>query len=276
MGSLSSSILARISSLLPKNHRTLYASLFKKMKPCDNTEEEKLKHSIIDYVATATKSILGCAPFVGSLLAELAGSIIPNQRVDRIAKFASALEAKISKLDQAFVRSQLTNEHFTDLLEDAIPQAARSLSDERREHLASLIDKSLSCEAANYDEFKHMLKILGELSDSEIIWLRSYHFHPFDAHKEFIDRHKEILKPVFASLGAPEAVLQKSAIQKGYKAHLTQLGLLNPIYEPVGFEDDGRRRVKNYEITLLGSQLLRQLDLVPARPAQAAQPADAK
>ncbi len=105
-----------------------------------------------DYVASATKAALGLVPFAGSLLAEVAGTVIPNQRVDRLVKFAEVLEEKLRGLEQEFVRSQVNNENFTDLLEEGIRQAARSLSDERREHIASLIATSLSQEDIEYIE----------------------------------------------------------------------------------------------------------------------------
>jgi hypothetical protein len=51
----------------------------------------EIKTQAIDYVASGAKAALGVVPFAGSLLAEVAGSIIPNQRVDRIADFAFKL-----------------------------------------------------------------------------------------------------------------------------------------------------------------------------------------
>jgi len=75
---------------------------------------------IPDYVASAAKALLGAAPFAGSLLAEIAGTIIPNQRIDRLARFAVILEEKLAQLDREFVRAQLTDENFTNIMEDSI------------------------------------------------------------------------------------------------------------------------------------------------------------
>jgi hypothetical protein len=112
------------------------------------------KKKAVDYVASAARAIVGVTPFAGSLLVELAGVIIPNQRIDRIAKFAVALEERIKGLEEADVRAELRDEHFTDLLEEALRQAARSTSDERREYLASVIENSLTREAITYAESK--------------------------------------------------------------------------------------------------------------------------
>ncbi|WP_152555100.1 hypothetical protein [Desulfonatronum thiodismutans] len=106
-------------------------------------DSKALSNRPVDYVASATKSVLGAIPFAGSLLTEVAGTIFSNQRLDRVARFAAELKKHISDLDQQFVRSQLTNENFTDLLEDGIHQASRSLSEERRAYLASVLSNGI-------------------------------------------------------------------------------------------------------------------------------------
>ena len=68
----------------------------------DNSDKS-LKPSTEDYMATAARSVLGLIPFVGSLVAELVGVIIPIQRLDTLAKFTEKLGEKLSKLDQDFV-----------------------------------------------------------------------------------------------------------------------------------------------------------------------------
>src|SRR5947209_4007790 len=96
--------------------------------------DEVLSANKSDYVVTAAKAALGAVPFAGSLLAELAGIVIPNQRVERIVKFARELDVRVSGLEQTYIRTQLNNENFTDLMEEGLRQAARSTSDERRQH----------------------------------------------------------------------------------------------------------------------------------------------
>ena len=70
-----------------------------------NEGAQDLAPQTVDYVTSAVKAIVGAAPFVGSLLVEIAGVVIPNQRMDRIARFAQALEARLSELEQDVVRS---------------------------------------------------------------------------------------------------------------------------------------------------------------------------
>ena len=96
-------------------------------------EKFVLQSNTSDYVTSAAKAALGTVPFIGSFLAELAGTVIPNQRIDRIVKFAQTLERRLSNLEEEFIRAQLSDEQFTDLLEEGLRQSARSLTDERRD-----------------------------------------------------------------------------------------------------------------------------------------------
>lgn len=221
-----------------------------------------------DYVATAAKAVLGMVPFAGSLLAELAGSIIPNQRIDRLAKFAQELEERLSRLDREHVRDQLNDEHFTDLMEEGARQAARSVSDDRREYLSALIANGISSEAVAYVDSKHLLTMLGELNDIEVIWLRFYLDPTMGGDAEFREMHKDILKPVRPYIGGDQTTVDKSAVQQSYKEHLASLGLLKRRYEtdsktkqPVLDTSTGGQKVIGYEITSLGRLLLRQIGL---------------
>lgn len=227
-----------------------------------------LNSQAVDYVTSAAKAVLGTVPFAGSLLAEVAGTIIPNQRIERIVKFAKNLEEKLSKLNKDFVRAQLTNENFTDLLEEGLRQSARSLSDDRRGYLASVIANSISSEDVEFFESKHLLRILREINDIEVIWLRFYLIPTIGGDTEFREKHKEILKSVIATIGASQSILDKSALQDSYKEHLTQLGLLKYHYQtnvrtkqPEFDTFTGGLKVSRYEITLLGKLLLRQIGL---------------
>ncbi|MGD0006906.1 MAG: hypothetical protein ABSE06_22030 [Anaerolineaceae bacterium] len=229
----------------------------------DENKNNQLNSQIIDYVTSLAKSTLGLVPFAGPLLIELAGYVIPNQRIDRIVKFAEELERKLYSLDQNFVRSQLTNENFTGLLEEGLRQAARSLSDERREYLAALITHSISSQDIEYIECKHLLRILGEVNDIEIIWLRYYYAPSRDDIAEFQTRHWNVLEPIAASHSDPPIVLDKESLQNSYKQHLAQLGLLKPIYsvdKNVLVPDINK--ITGYTITPLGKLLLRYIDFV--------------
>jgi hypothetical protein len=220
-----------------------------------------------DYVASAAKAALGAVPFAGSLLVEIAGAVIPNQRIDRIVRFAKALDRRLADLEQDFVRSQIRDEHFTDLVEEGLRQAARSLNEERREQIASLIANSLKSPEIEFNESKHLLRILGELNDIEIVWLRFYLDPVLNGDHEYREKHKEVLAPIAAYIGGPAELVDKSALQRSYKNHLAELGLLDRRYEIKSSTFGSTLDVKGYELTSLGRLLLRELDLAPRQDA---------
>jgi hypothetical protein len=214
--------------------------------------------------------VLGAVPFAGSLLLELAGTIIPNQRIDRIVKFARALEMRLSEVERRAASQSLKNEEFTDLLEESLRQAANSTSDQRRDYLADLVQRSLTDEDISFQESKHLLRLLGELNDVEVIWLRFYREQLGDS--EFREKHKAVLSPVRPNMQSSRSLSDQEALQASYKDHLAQLGLLRRHYrislrtkEPE-FDRKGAQEVAGYEISALGRLLLRQIGLGAERP----------
>jgi hypothetical protein len=221
-----------------------------------------------DYVASAAKAALGAVPFIGSLLVEIAGVLIPHQRIDRIVRFAEQLEVRLSGIEQGFVRSQLANENFTDLVEEGLRQAARAVSEERRAYIASLVAESVRTEDISYIESKHMLRILGELNDIEVIRLGSYVSQSRD---EYGKKHEAVLKRVVAVLNSPQEVIDKETLQQSYDEHLIQLGLVAryEVTPPINKNDPealfaALSRPKGpsmIRITSLGMLLCRQIGL---------------
>jgi hypothetical protein len=231
-----------------------------------NSNKISLQPNTSDYVTSAAKAALGAVPFVGSIFAELAGTVIPNQRIDRIVKFAHHLERRLSNLEQDFIHSQLLDEHFNDLLEEGLRQSARSLTDERRDYLASIISNSLSSEDIDSIESKHLMRILGETNDIEIIWL-GYHLDK-SMKSDFTKKHQNILETLPIRQGSPQGEWDKVALQNSYKEHLAQLGLLKHRYKidpktqvPKYNPSTGIPEVSGYDITALGRLLIRQIGL---------------
>lgn len=187
---------------------------------------DDLKENTTDYVVTAAKAALGMVPFAGSLLAELAGTIIPKQRIDRLVDFARKLEEGLGNLDQTLIRSRLTDENFTDLLEESSRQAAQAVTDERRQYLASLLAAGISEDHISFVESKHILRLLSQINDIEIIWLRFYNFRYLSGDDDFRKKNEAVLKPIAATISSDDNTLDREALQKNYTQHLVSLGLL--------------------------------------------------
>ena len=232
------------------------------------SDSKELDTRSADYLATALRAAVGSVPIVGPLFSELASVVVPNQRTERIAKFAAELDRRLRAVESADdITDRLGNEHFADLLEEGIRQAARSLSDDRRQYLAALVVNGLTTQDIEYSESRHLLRMLNELSDVEIIWLRFF----LDRTWEFSERHESVLALPQASLASPrneqDKAARKTVLQDSYKEHLCRLGLVERRYRvdmrsrQPQFDEDGVRVVDGYSITTLGHLLLRQIGL---------------
>lgn len=138
-------------------------------------------------------------------------------------------------------------------------QAVKALTEERRDYIASLVTNSILSEDVEFFESKHMLNILGELNDIEIIWLRSYLNPVMNGDTDFRQNHQEILKSIPAYIGSEQAVLDKSTLQNSYKEHLTSLGLLEKEFDMDTSGQGVKLKTKRFKITSLGRLLLREL-----------------
>ena len=232
-----------------------------------NVIDDQLQNQAADYVALAAKSVLGFVPFVGSALAEFAGSFIPNQRMERVAKFAIELSRRLSEAEQHLLKNSLQNPDFGDLMEESMRLAASSLSDERRAYLASLVAKSMDVESISAADSRHVLRILGQLNDVEVILLRSYLVATLGGDEEFRKKHAAVLEPVAAFIGSDRPTLDKAAMRDGYRFHLSQLGLLHEqlqvdskTKQPV-LDSWGKWKTRGYDLTPMGRLVLRMIGL---------------
>ena len=203
-----------------------------------------------DLIASALKGVCGTLPIVGPSIAEIIGYVIPNQRIDRIASFLKALESKIDPEERAKVEARMLEEKSVDLMEDGFFQAARSLSEERIDHIASLLKNGLTGEDLEQSAYKRLLFILGELNDVEVIILKAYSMYGAE-HREFSEKHRDILIREPLRFPASREKVDQDAIYKTYRANLVRLDLL---------EIKAQQPSQSYEITSLGSLLLRSID----------------
>jgi len=235
----------------------------------DDTKELAVRP--IDRVTSVVKSVVGAVPIAGPFLCEVAGVIIPNQRVDRLARFAQELADRLGDVEDDMLKSQLTDENFTELVEESMRQASRSTSDDRRAYIASVLANGINGDDVDYIETKHLLKLLGEINDIEVVWLRAYYEWHWGAggESEFQQTHAETLAPVAATRGSSDEELDKAAMQESYKLHMERLGLLRSRIRYDSRtklpEFDRKRGFKKsgYEITSLGQLLIRYIDMVP-------------
>jgi len=230
---------------------------------------EDLSPNHTDFLTGYAKSGLGAIPGFGSLFSEVLGQIIPNQRVDRIVTFLSILDKKFEQLQIQFdkIESKMKDEEYINLFEEGIWQAARSSSQERKEHIASLLANSLNDEALNEIQQGVLLSLLGELNDIEILILYQ---HTMKARndEDFHKKYQDILRGPFAHLGSDQETVNQSTIHNTYKEKLIRLNLLKREYktpkkgELPEFDDKtGMIKEKSVNLTSLGRLFLKYIDM---------------
>jgi hypothetical protein len=210
------------------------------------------------------KGIVGMIPVVGPLAAEVVGAIIPNQKIDRLGKFLQILDKKVEILDQNLLKIRFLTPGFIDLFEDSLYRAARALTEERLEYIAALLKNGLSDEKADYTNYKHILSLLSEINDIEVMLLRAY---DLGWRGDFVEKNISVLKAEPATFGSPPEVMDKEILHKSYKDHLIRLKLLQPTFKHKRNESPefdygtGMLKASYTGISPLGRLLLRYVDL---------------
>ena len=234
----------------------------------NSSSNDILKSKLPDYSAAIGRAGANLIPFVGPVLAEIIGVTIPNQRTDRIVKFAEDLNNRLINLEEGLLELHSHDEEFTDLVEEAIRQAAHSLSDERRGYIASMVVNGLTAESINFAESRHLLCLLEEINDIEVVWLRYYREPLMNGDTDFREKNKDVLTHLIAYIGSSKDIVNKRALQESYKEHLSQIGLLEHRYKtdrqtklPEFNSISGAMEISGYRLTTLGSLLLDEIGL---------------
>ncbi len=228
--------------------------------------KDKLGDDRTDMLASLTKGVLGAVPVIGPIAAEIVGVVIPEQRLDRIKRFLVELEKRVKDVEQQELRAKCSKEEFVDLLEDGFWQAARALSKDRLEHIASIIANGLKDEDVEYIKYKKLLSLLEQLNDNEVLFLIMYGKNEY-GDQGFMDEHPEILKPIPIHSMSPDDEIEQKQIQDSYKSKLAGLGLIKPRFKkpkkgelPEFDIKTGMVKASGYELTTLGRMLLKMMD----------------
>lgn len=229
-----------------------------------------LKTKREDVAAAIVRGILGAAPVFGPMLSEAITATIPNQKIDRIIAFVKELDDRLSYVEGDAVKLRIKDEEFTDLLDDALLQASRAMSPERRGYLAALLVNSITNEQLSHIEEKKLLSLLGELNDAEILTLKFYSLRSNEK-RAFAALHEDLFKPIRRTFTSPQIDLDRAALHDSYRSKLIEVGLLDLDYKrtqkgelPEFDERTGRIQARGYKVTLLGKLLLRSITETPA------------
>lgn len=230
---------------------------------------KQLDNNKADWAAITARATAGAIPIVGSFLAEIAGTLIPNQRIDRIAKYASELNDKLERLPEETIKRLRDNEQFIDLVEESFIRASRAASDERRKYILNIVQNGISDDDADINNAKYLLGLLSEINDNEVIWLRYFHERSINDKSQFRELHKNVLEPIVVVLGSSKEERQRGALQDSYKEHLERLGLIRHnirMNKDLGVPEynkfTNKPEVSYSQTTTLGDMLLEKIGLI--------------
>ena len=224
-----------------------------------------------DWAAILARLATGAIPFAGTFLGEMVTAIIPGQRIDRIAKFVNELNDAIEKMPSEIMQKLKENEEFIDLLEQSFIQATRAKSDERRNYIVNLVCYGITDDAAKANDAKHLLGLLTELNDNEVIWLRYFYDQSIGGRHDFRETHKNILQTITPTMESSKDELEQAALQSSYKAHLERLSLIKhkiKTQDRAGtpeFNKDGTPKTTSSRTTMLGDMLLTSIGLLEVK-----------
>ena len=219
-----------------------------------------------DRLLSWTKTFVSLAPYAGPIIAELITEFIPQQRIERIAKYLSLLDARLSSVEQESLKQKMLTPTKADLFEEGAFQSTRSLSEERLEYIANLVATGITGEEKEEAESKRLLNILAGISDDQLIILAS-HLHK-NQRNEFQNIHQDVLFTPPATLGSPQSVIDQSTISRLARQQLIALNLLRPNFvrplrgeQPELDPETGMMKSNGYRLTASGRLLLRQIGL---------------
>ncbi|AJI57987.1 hypothetical protein LA02_1620 [Francisella philomiragia] len=228
-----------------------------------------LEENKTDKVVKGLKAISSLCPYAGGLFSEIITSVIPNQRIDRIAEFLKILDMKLSKYGESIanLEKKLEKPENIELFEEGIWQSSRAISKERKGYVASILAKGLSNNQLEEIQNGVLLNMLSQLNDNEIIILSSYTYKN-RINNEFRSKYENILNVPLAYIGADKDSLAKNTVCSLYRERLFNLGLLRKKFKkpkkgtlPEFDEKTGMMRSSSYEITYLGNLFLDYIGL---------------
>jgi len=164
-------------------------------------------------------------PAVASILGEIIALKIPEQKIDRVIRFLKILAERLNQLEDNVAKERIKTDEFSDLLEDAMPQAARALSEERKVYIADLLKNSLTENDLDHLGKKKLLSLLASVNDAEIVLLKFYTLPEGQERDSMISRYP-FITPNLEEQSDKDLESQQSILFAEYRGHLVMSSLI--------------------------------------------------
>ena len=211
------------------------------------------------------RTLAATVPTIGPIVAHLVGSLIPDQRLQRIERFLQLLERRLNDMERADLQGRLAKPTKVHLFENGAEQAVRALTDERIGLIASVVANGITGEKKEELEAKRVLNVLRELDDAQIIMLAAKLQKNWG---DFRDRHAQVVYRPVVTFGSEDEDRDKAALYDAARAQLVRLGLLSPVFRslkkgelPEFDPKTGMMKSTRDQITPLGRMVLQHVGL---------------
>jgi len=233
----------------------------------DEGAKLKLGETIVDRASALTKGGIGMIPVAGPIIAELVGTLIPDQRFDRIEAYIRFLESRIDLLSTEQKEVIKTSPEHIDLFEEGAHQAVRAITDERRQQIAKIVAEGLSGEKREAIDKKRLLLIFSQLDDEDMILLMNYVMRNRTKYDEFASKHAYLLEPLHATVFSDPLLRERAALRTAIEKKLERFGLIEETLMSrtrgvPGLADQMVEQDKDFKITELGRMILHEASLI--------------
>jgi|CXWL01.1.fsa_nt_gi predicted metalloendopeptidase len=213
--------------------------------------------TVVMAAIAATAAPTAVALPVISAIVKVAAGQLPGQRLGRLVDFAVRLEDALTdtRIDVARLTSRLQGVEGQLAAETVILQAVGPTTTERRRYLANLLASSVSAPDFTLERTVRFAKLLDQMTDEEVILLRSYEYETHAEREAFNERHAKVLELVPPSAaGSSDDETDADVLQQARQSTLERLGLLDP-------------RRGSPEITWMGRMLVRYISEAEVAPS---------
>lgn len=214
----------------------------------------------------------------GSYLGNMIGRNIPAQWNYSLSEVKRFILEKFSKIPDDKLQIVSEDPEGLDLIFEGLIQGSRATTTDRREQIAEALKNGVTSEEFQFSESKHLLKIFGDLNNSEIVHL-FYLFTPMSIRdaREFYKQHPGMYPEYYETDIPREENDKRRMLLDSYERNLEKFGLIkfdhktktvavaNSTYDTGDFQEvkipdidefTGEIERENAHVTRLGEKIL--------------------
>lgn len=212
---------------------------------------------ITSTVATATSYI----PIAGGALSEIIRMVIPNQREDRIVKFLTNIDKRLSELEITVEKLQsiFNNTKYGGFTFECLRDVVNDKFEEKMVYYQNLYITGITSEEQEMLNMSNLMRLVSDMEYKEILYLKFYYYANY-ANNQKIKTIQQLLNQGSITPNYTMKMKQNELDNETYKQitlnSLVNKGLLERKIEYVG---KNRREKIKYKITSLGKLLLRKI-----------------